>query len=288
MAIISASRRTDIPAFHADRFMEQVREGYFYRVNPYNSRQVSRVSLVPEDVDAIIFWSKNPRPLFPYLDEIDSRGFRYYFHFTLNPYESTFEPGLPPLEDRIATFLELADRIGRKRVVWRYDPIILSTVTPVEWHLERTEELAASLDGGTERVVISFLDFYGKVGRRIDRLRQARGIICADITVEEMRSDLERLAVGMHAAAVERGMGIFSCAEEVDLTSFGIDRGSCIDAGLLRELWGVEGKFPRDRNQRPFCQCAASVDMGAYDSCKFDCVYCYARRGSEKSAVLTG
>ncbi|HZV81826.1 MAG TPA: DUF1848 family protein, partial [Geobacteraceae bacterium] len=199
-----------------------------------------------------------------------------------------FEPGLPPLEDRIATFRELADRIGRKRVIWRYDPIILSTVSPVEWHLERAEELAASLYGGTERLVISFLDFYGKVGRRLERLRQARGIACEDITASEMGSDLARLAIGLHATAADRGMGIFSCAEEVDLTRFGIDRGSCIDAGLLRELWGVEGKFPRDRNQRPFCRCAASVDMGAYDSCKFDCVYCYAMRGSNKAAALSG
>ncbi len=279
MTIISASRRTDLPAFHAPWFMARIREGFFTRVNPYNRRQTSMVSLAPDEVAAIVFWSKNPRPLFPYLDELDSRGFRYYFHFTLNPYDSIFEPGLPPLEDRIAAFHELTGRVGGRRVIWRYDPIIVSTVTPVEWHLERAGALAASLEGATERLVISFLDRYGTVGRRLERLRQGRGIDCGDLTAPERGHDQERLAAGLHAAAAARGMGMFTCAEEVDLAGLGIGRGSCVDAGLIRELWGVGGTFTRDRNQRPFCRCAVSVDMGAYDSCGYDCLYCYARRG---------
>jgi len=123
--IISASRRTDIPAFYADWFMTRIREGFFHRVNPFNSKQVSAFSLKPEHLDAICFWTKNPKPLLQHLDELDQQGYNYYFQFTLNPYNKTFEPHVPALEERIATFKELAGRIGSERVVWRYDPIIL-------------------------------------------------------------------------------------------------------------------------------------------------------------------
>jgi hypothetical protein len=157
--IISASRRTDIPAFYSDWFMNRVREGYFYRVNPFNSNQISGFSLKPEDVDAICFWTKNPRPLKQHLDELDERGLNYYFQFTLNPYDQTFEPHVPSLEERIATFQELAGHIGPQRVVWRYDPVILSSDTPVPWHQEQVEQIAAQLKSATRRMVFSFCDF---------------------------------------------------------------------------------------------------------------------------------
>lgn len=278
MTIISASRRSDIPAFFTDRFMERIREGYFDRINPYNPRQIKRISLAAEDVDAIVFWSKNPRPLLPYLDELDSRGFRYYLQYTLNPYGSIFEPGLPPLGERIETFRELAGRLGRSRVLWRYDPVILSSVTPVEWHLQRAGELAEALGGFTERLTISFLDFYGKAAARLERLRRGSGIICTDIAAAENRGELERFASGLQAIGAAHGVGISTCSEELDLARFGIGEGSCIDEELIRNLWGVAWRFPRDRNQRPACRCAASIDMGLYDSCGYRCIYCYARR----------
>jgi len=279
MTIISASRRSDIPAFHADWFMTRIREGYFERVNPYNRRQVKRISLAPAEVDAIVFWSKNPRPLMPHLAELDSRGYQYYFQFTLNPYGEEFEPGLPQLRERIDTFRELAGRIGPARVVWRYDPVILSSATPVAWHLESVEALAAALRGATQRLVISFLDFYGKAGKRLEKLRQESGISCADITLPGMEPELERLAAGMGGIGAAHGLCVSSCAEEVALERFGISHGSCIDGDLIRELRGGSGPFRRDRSQRPACRCAESADMGVYDSCGYDCLYCYARRG---------
>ncbi len=123
--IISASRRTDIPAFHAEWFMGRIREGYFYRVNPFNSKQVTGFSLKPEHLDAIVFWTKNPAPLMAHLDELDARGYCYYFQFTLNPYGNEFEPHVPALDERITIFKTLAERLGPERVIWRYDPVIL-------------------------------------------------------------------------------------------------------------------------------------------------------------------
>jgi DNA repair photolyase len=276
MAIISASRRTDIPAFFADWFMNRIREGHFYRINPFNAKQVKGFSLAPEDVDVIVFWSKNPRPLVKHLDELDRRGHRYYFQFTLNPYGPVFEPHLPGLAERLATFRELAVRIGAHRVVWRYDPVILSSETPVAWHLERLSAMAAELSGTTERLVFSFLDFYGKVNRRISELERSRGIRFYDLAAAEHREEMLSFAAGLKRIGENNGMEVLSCAEQEDFREAGIGHGSCIDGNLIRGLFGCDRVFARDKNQRKECLCARSVDMGMYNTCSIQCVYCYA------------
>lgn len=274
--IISASRRTDIPAFYADWFMTRVREEYFHRVNPYNSRQVTGFSLKPEDVDAICFWTKNPQPLMQHLPELDGRGLHYYFQFTLNPYDTVFEPNIPPLPERIETMLELAGRIGPDRVVWRYDPVILSGITPVAWHLERAEQIAGLLTGATRRLMFSFYDFYGKGKGRLNRALAGTGIALEDITAPEWGEALGRIARGFREIAEHHSLQIFTCSEEVELAAIGIGHGACIDGDLIRELFGVTVSSRKDRNQRDACRCAPSVDMGMYNSCRFRCAYCYA------------
>ena len=274
--IISASRRTDIPAFYADWFMNRVRDGYFYRVNPFNSRQVTGFSLKPKDLDAVCFWTKNPRPLLKHLDELDGRGLNYYFQFTLNPYDRTFESSVPPLGERIATFSELAGRIGPERVVWRYDPVILSSVTPVAWHLEQAGRMAGLLKGATRRLAFSFCDFYGKGQGRLYRALQGTGIKLEEITAPENREALEEIAWGFREISDSHNLEIFTCSEEVDLSTFGIEHGACIDGELIRKLFDVDPSARKDRNQRTACNCIESVDMGSYNSCSFKCAYCYA------------
>ena len=274
--IISASRRTDIPAFYADWFMQRVRAGFFYRVNPFNSRQVSGFSLKAEDVDVICFWSKNPRPLMKHLDELDGRGLNYYFQFTLNPYDANFEPNVPPLPERIETMIELAGRIGAERVVWRYDPVILSSVTPVSWHLEQAEQLAAAVKGATRRLMFSFHDFYGKGRGRLHSSLGRSGITLEDITAPEQAEALNQVTLGFKAIADRHALQIFTCSETVELAQIGIGHGACIDATLIGELSGVDAPAKKDRNQRDACRCAQSVDMGMYNSCPFRCRYCYA------------
>ncbi len=274
--IISASRRTDIPAFYADWFMNRVREGFFYRVNPFNSKQVSGFSLAPEDVDAFCFWTKNPKPLMRYLDELDDRGLNYYFQFTLNPYDRTFEPHVPPLAERISTFSELADRIGPKRVVWRYDPVILSSATPVPWHIEYLDRLAGQLAASAHRLVFSFYDFYGKGQGRLHASLKDTGISLADITEANKAEELDALVHGFKTIADKHGLHILSCSEEMDLSTLGIEHGACIDGKLIRELFGGNPSTKKDKNQRQACGCVESVDMGSYNTCQFRCSYCYA------------
>jgi len=274
--IISASRRTDIPAFYADWLMKRIRAGYFHRVNPFNSNQVSGFSLKPEDVDAICFWTKNPRPLMKHLEELDGRGLNYYFQFTLNPYDKTFEPNVPPLQDRIETMLELAGRIGQERVVWRYDPVILTGITPVAWHLEEAERIASQLNNATSRLVFSFYDFYGKGQGRLNKALKGTGIKLEDITSPEHKDALEQVAYGFRDIADRYGLQIYSCSEDVDLAAIGIEHGACIDGKLISELFGVNASDKKDKNQRKICGCVESVDMGMYNTCHFKCAYCYA------------
>ena len=148
--IISASRRTDIPAFYAPWFMNRMRAGYCTVPNPFNRSQVSRISLRPEDVDVIVFWTRNPRPLLPALDELDDRGYRYYFQYTLLDNPRTLDPKSPPVDAAIATFQTLAERIGPARVIWRYDPSVLSSATGADFHLERYARIAAALRQGVK------------------------------------------------------------------------------------------------------------------------------------------
>lgn len=285
MTIISASRRTDIPAFYAEWFMERVRQGFFLSVNPFNSRQIRRVSLRPADVAAIVFWTKNPKPLLPFLAELDDRGLNYSFQFTLNPYGHPFEPSLPPLDERIHSFHALAEIIGPCRVVWRYDPLILSSCTPLEYHRTMFCRIAENLRGTTRRVMFSFLDVYGKARGRLKTIEQEQGIAIQDIRGEEYRDGRWGLLKEMRGSAVDNGMELFSCAEGEDLERIGIGHGHCIDAGLLRELFGVRGPFPKDRHQRRECGCSQSTDMGAYNSCPFQCAYCYANASPKAIAA---
>ncbi len=265
--------------------MERVRQGFFHRVNPFNVRQVKAISLRPADVNAIVFWTKNPRPLIPFLAELDQRGLNYYFQFTLNPYKNPFEPNLPPLEERIHTFRTLAELIGPRRLVWRYDPLILSSRTPLEYHREMFGRMATELRGATRRVMFSFLDFYGKARSRLRGIQREQGIVIEDFRGEGFAAERWRLLADMGASAEDNGMTLWSCAEGEDLERIGIGHGHCIDAGLLRELFGSSGTFSRDRRQRKECGCVESVDMGAYNSCPFQCAYCYAN--ASPKAVAT-
>ncbi len=274
--IISASRRTDIPAFFSNWFMNRVREGYFYSVNPFNSNQITKVSLESPDVDAICFWTKNPRPLIKHLIELENLGLNYYFQFTLNPYGKEFEPGLPSLEKRIATFRALSGQIGQERVVWRYDPVILSNATPVEWHLERADFIASSLSGRTDRLVFSFCDFYGKGRGRLRSSLKNTGIILEDITDSLHEKEMVKLVKGFRAVADRYELSIFSCCEDIGLEKFGVTTGACIDPILIQKLFNRQISSRKDKNQRKACKCAGSVDMGAYNSCGYRCRYCYA------------
>lgn len=263
--IISASRRTDIPAWYSEWMANRIREGYILVRNPVNPRQVSRVPLSPDTVDGIVFWTKNPGPMLARLDAF--RNYTYYFQFTITPYGREIESNLPSKNDvLIPTFQRLADRIGPRRVIWRYDPILLSEKYTIGYHLDAFDKMAKSLRGYMRKCTFSFLDFYRKTQRNTESLA-LRGI-----TENEMRT----LAEGLAGIAASYRIALDTCAETIDLSDFGIGHASCIDKTILEELAGYPLEIPKDPNQRKECGCCASIDIGMYDTCANGCRYCYA------------
>lgn len=269
--IISVSRRTDIPAFYAEWFMQRIRAQYCTTVNPFNKKQVSVVSLRPEDVDVLVFWTKNAQPLLPYLHELDELGYRYYFQYTINGYDKIFEPNVPELEECLETFLSLSERIGPEKVIWRYDPLILSNRTDVAYHQKQFSYILKHLHSNTRRVVISIVDDYRKAAINFRRLRM-QGIEIELAQEEKMLQLCDFMS--RQAAAVQ--IPIFSCAETFDLSSCGILPGKCLDSELILRLFGLRTTSEKDKSQRRECGCVKSKDIGAYDTCLHGCAYCYA------------
>jgi len=278
--IISASRRTDIPAFYSAWLMNRIRAGFCVVPNPFNARQVRRISLAPEDVDAFVFWSKNPKPMLDLLPELNDRGFVYCFLFTLNHYPRAFEPSVPDFERRLETFHELSRRLGPDRVFWRYDPIIITRTTNHEFHAAAFERLAGFLRGATRRVVVSLVDHYRKTDLRMRELKSA------GLEMDRDAHDSPRmfqLLSHIGRAARAAGMAPFTCAEENDFSLAGVRPGGCIDQDLIRSL-GARVPEGKDPGQRPACRCVTSRDIGMYDTCLHGCMYCYAT-GSHRTAL---
>ena len=276
--IISASRRTDIPAFFSEWFINRVRVGWCQVPNPLNYNQLSYVSLKPKDVEAIVFWSKNPEPLLKYLHELDERGFKYYFQFTLNDYPSIIEPNIPVRSERIETFYRVSEHLSPLHVIWRYDPIIISDQTNFDYHRKKFSEIARALKGCTRRVTISLVDYYKKTDRRFLELeREGFHFYREASSSDTIRSLLKDLSV----IAENNGMEIFTCAEEHNYSEVGVRPGSCIDSELLYRLWSIEVQNKKDPTQRNSCLCNVSKDIGLNDTCSHGCSYCYSTRNIE-------
>lgn len=257
--IISASRRTDIPALYSEWFMNRIRAGEVLVPNPYNRKKVSRIVLSPEVVDVIVFWTKNPEPMLPYLRELDQRGYQYCFQVTITDYEQDMEPGVPCTADAMATFLLMSQMLGKERMEWRFDPILLTDRYTKAYHLEQFEMMCGWLRPAVERCIISFVDDY-------------KGSTVSCMEPEE----IEELAEGLGEIACRYGISLCSCAEKTGLEHCGITHGACIDQERLRRITGYKLDLKKDPGQRKECRCAESIDIGVYDTCIGGCGYCYA------------
>lgn len=275
--IISASRRTDIPALYGRWFANRLRAGFCTVPNPFNPNQVSTISLARLDVNAFVFWTKNPAPFRNHLPAIEDHGAPFYLQFTLNAYPKEVEPGLPGPDRLVASFLEFARLIGPERMVWRYDPILFGPGLDATWHIKNFTRLAEAMAGSFRKCVVSLFDQYAKVRKKTVEFHGDRD------------SDQARLvlsAIGTTAARL--GFPVFSCAEARDFAEYGIRPGKCIDDDLLRDVFGLEGPFARDTGQREHCGCVKSRDIGMYDTCTAGCVYCYANAGAARARANAG
>ncbi len=273
--IVSVTRRTDIPSYYGKWFINRLKEGYVLIQNPYHANRFSKVILNRESIDIIVFWTKNPQPFLRYLSTLEEMGYPYYFQFTLTPYGKELEKGLPDKEDLLDTFIKLSGRIGSNRVVWRYDPIIISAMYPIDYHAERFSYMAKKLSNYTEKCIISFVDGYKNVTARMGQ----------DFDCEMTNKNILTLADTFSNIAKKYNIELFTCAEEMHLEQFGIAHGSCIDKDLIEQILGEKITVKKDKNQRKECQCVDSIDIGTYNCCANGCRYCYALT-SENTSLL--
>lgn len=263
--IISASRRTDIPTYYSDWLINRIKAGYVYVRNPMNAHQISKISLSPEVVDGIVFWTKNPTPMLTKLDALND--YMYYFQFTLNSYGVDVERNIPSKSKVVVpAFQRLSDMIGPDRVIWRYDPIFLNETYTVDYHIRYFEELAKRLSSYTRKCTISFLDFYHSTEKNMAALSLEKFYI----------EKQELLAKNIAEIAHSYGLCIDTCAEGIELHQYGIEHARCIDNRLLEQLIQCPLDVKKDKNQRQECGCIESLDIGAYNTCRNGCRYCYA------------
>ena len=272
--ILSVSRRTDIPNYYSDWFFNRIKAGFLYVRNPMNFHQISEIKITPDIVDCIVFWTKNPTPMMPRLDEL--KDYNYYFQFTLTGYGNDVEVNLPnKKEAMIPIFQELSEKIGSHKVVWRYDPIFFSDRYTKEYHLKAFKSIAEALKGYTEKCVISFVDIYPKNKKNMDRLSYY-GL---------KEDELREFAGELSGIAADNNIKVGSCAEKINLDECGIAHNCCIDKNLIEDIIGCRLNVGKDKNQRMECGCVESVEVGAYNTCQNGCAYCYANYNAKSVAA---
>lgn len=272
--ILSASRRTDIPNYYSEWFYNRIKEGFLYVRNPMNAHQISEIKITPDVVDCIVFWTKNPLPMMKRLNEI--KDYNYYFQFTLTGYGNDVEINLPSKSRKIVpAFQELSRKIGKEKVIWRYDPIFFSDKYSKEYHLKAFEGIARALSGYTEKCVISFVDLYSKNKKNMN-----------DLSSYELNDHEQRkFAKELSRIAMDHDIKIGSCAEKMDLSDCGIVHNCCIDRMLIEKIAGCKLNVGKDKNQRIECGCVESVEIGTYNTCRNGCAYCYANYSSKSVEI---
>jgi len=310
--IISASRSTDIPAFYAKWFLNRLAKGYCAWYNPFNQQ---KMYISFERCRVIVFWSKNPAPIIPYLPKLDKRGIHYYFQVTLNDYvKEGFEPNVPSVEERVETFKKLSSLIGKEKVIWRFDPLIITPNIGPRELLTRIWHIGNKLKGCTDKLVFSFVDV--KAYRKVQNNLVKETMLFTKEDVEnaeanhaqriEIVEGLKKIREVWHKEGWNIEMA--TCAEDIDLEAYGIEHNRCIDGELMKRIFAYDkelvyylhtlkwpekdmfGEIPpipnktknvKDTGQRKICGCMVSKDIGMYNTCRHFCVYCYANTSKE-------
>ncbi len=277
--IISASRRTDIPAFYSDWFMNQIRLGEFVRKNPMTG-ELYKNSARRDDVDVIVFWTRNAHQMMKkgHIKELQDMGYDFYFQYTITGYTAKSPLGLrmdgssPHPLKAIEHFNELAEVIGPEKVIHRFDPIIVCNQISEEEVVRLYDKISSSIHQGCIRSVISFLDVYDNVGRNM----QNSGFNPVDLLNQANKDRLHYILSGIKDISTKNGREVLSCAESLNLSSYGILPSKCIDSDYIRSVFGIKLSSSKDPGQRKECGCAKSIDVGQYNTCVHGCAYCYA------------
>lgn len=260
--IIHTGCRTDIPAFYSEWLRNRIKEGFVCVRNPYHPSQVTKYRLSPDVVDCLAFCTKNPKPMIPYLTQLDP--YRQYWFVTITPYGKEIEPFVPEKREVIEDFKKLSKYIGIDSIGWRYDPIFMGMGFDVNRHIQAFQKIAERLKGYTHDCTISFLDLYEKVKRNAPQIRPPT------------REEAIKLALSFSKIGKENGMIIHSCCEKTYLAEYGIDCSGCMSQEIIEKAIGMKLDPPKRRSLRQDCNCLMGNDIGAYDTCGHLCKYCYA------------
>ena len=260
--ILSASRRTDIPCFYSEWFMNRIKDGFFITRNPLNAAQISRIAVTPDAVDCIVFWTKDAVNMLPRLSELDRLGYKYYFQFTLTPYGNDIERNLRPKKEIEDNFIFISRLIVKHLFIWLYYRFIIHDEVGIEFHEAQFARMCEKLSPFTDTVTISFVNMYAKLKTRLIR--------------PLIEDETARFACFFGRTAKEHGLRAVACCENDKLSDYGIGRASCIDKERIEAICGCALDIKPDRNQRQGCGCAESIDIGMYNTCVNGCVYCYA------------
>ena len=310
--IISASRSTDIPAFYAKWFFNRLAKGYCTWYNPFNQQ---KMYISFKNCKVVVFWTKNPKSIIPYLHILDEMGIHYYFQVTLNDYvKEGFEPNVPFVEERVKTFIELSKMIGKEKVIWRFDPLIITPTIGPRDLLTRIWNVGNKLKGYTDKLVFSFVDI--KAYRKVQNNLVKETISFTKEDVENTAANYaQRIEIVEGLAKIREAwhkdgwnIQMATCAEDIDLETYGIEHNRCIDGELMKRIFAGDkelvyylhtlkwpekdmfGEIPpipeklkkvKDTGQRKVCGCMVSKDIGMYNTCRHLCVYCYANTSKE-------
>ena len=267
--ILSVSRRTDIPCYYFDWFLNRLKDGYVYVRNPINKKHVSLIEFNDSNLDFIVFWSKYPIKMLNKINEL--KKYDYYIQYTITGYGKEIEPFCNNKDDIIDIFKKLSLKIGKEKMILRYDPIFINKKYDANFHILFFDYLCKNLNGYTNTVVISFLDIYKKIIKSIEKY---------DIrSLNE--NEIMYICENISKIAKKNNMRVQTCSEIIDLSNYGIEHGSCIDKKLIEKIIGCDLDIKKDKNQRKECGCVESIDVGCYDTCQNGCIYCYANQNSK-------
>ncbi len=268
--IINTGGRTDTVQYYTRWLLKRFEEGYVLSRNPLFQHKVTRYELTPDQVDCVVFCSKNYAPILPHINSITER-FHTYFHYTITAYGKEIEPGVPGIDESMATLAKLSEVVGANRIAWRYDPVLLTSEYTIRRHLETFERMASFLSGHIDRCIFSFVEMYRKLQTNMPEL------------IPLTEKDKEELAAGLGAIAAEYKIPIQTCGTNGDYTRYGISSSGCMTLNILGQANGVQFRNLKHQGMRQGCHCIESRDIGAYDTCLNGCKYCYANTSRQKA-----
>ena len=268
--IINTGARTDTVQYYSEWLLTRFSEGYALARNPLFPNKITRYELTPDKVDCVVFCSKNYEPILSRLHEITDR-FPTYFHYTITAYGRDIEPGVPSIEASMDTLIRLAKQVGRQRVAWRYDPVLLTEKYTIPLHLETFERMAQRLAPYIDRCIFSFVEMYKKLETNMPEL------------IPLTEEDRDALARGLGEIAGRYGIFLQTCGTNGDFSQYGIHASGCMTLDILGKANGIAFKNRKHKGLGQGCHCIESRDIGAYDTCLNGCRYCYANKSPQKA-----